>query len=172
MRYLIKGLDIVPGASRFEPFLKNVPKFESRIRSVSEAGIENAVEPATQILPFSPIKRGIIRETKEILANPEMARLKAAAKSGEPLEVNIGGRHIQYEPGLPSSGFTNFERNGFAIDREETASTAEWEKTVLHELHRLTTSSTSKEGLSAASASTETRAASKFAEEAYPWLHQ
>ncbi len=74
---------------------------------------------------------------------------------------------IQYEPGLPASGMTLFTENGFLIGREAFRSSAQLQKTVLHELHRLTTSASNASGsVSAAQAAAETRTAFYFAEKA------
>lgn len=78
------------------------------------------------------------------------------------MSVNVGGRLIQYEPSLPASGMTMFGENGFLIGREAFTSPAELQKTVLHELYRLNTS-TSATGVSAALAAQETKAAFDFA---------
>ncbi len=69
---------------------------------------------------------------------------------------------IQYEPGLPASGMTMFGENGFLIGREAFASPQEFQQTILHELHRLTTSQSST-GVSGALATQETKAAADFA---------
>ncbi len=59
----------------------------------------------------------------------------AASWSGT---VQIGGRVIQYEPGLPASGMTMFGENGFLLGREAVTSEAELTKTLLQETYRLT----------------------------------
>lgn len=58
-----------------------------------------------------------------------------------------------------------FGENGFVLGREAFASQAELGKTVLHELHRLSTSS-SAGGVSGGLAAEETAAAFSFAERA------
>lgn len=71
-----------------------------------------------------------------------------------------------YEPGLPSSGFTLFGEHGFAMGPEAFANEAETGKTVLHEMHRLSTSQAAS-GVSAGLASSETQSAFDFANNAY-----
>lgn len=111
---------------------------------------------------FSAAERGVIGEARTIVSSPEMAQLEAAHAAGEPLAVNVGGRLIQYEPGLPASGMTMFGENGFLMGREAFTSTLERNQTVLHELHRLTFSN-SANGVSGALATQETQAAFDFA---------
>jgi hypothetical protein len=124
---------------------------------------------APEIIPgFTATETAIIREAQSILGSPEMASIRAAHAAGESATVRLGGRVIQYEPGLPASGMTMFGENGFMIGREAFVSEAELTRTVLHELYRLTTSSLAEGGAaSAGMATAETQAASGFAERAY-----
>jgi hypothetical protein len=114
---------------------------------------------------FTPTESGIINEAQGILNSSELAKIQAAHAAGQPVTVNVGGRLIQYEPGLPASGMTMFGENGFLIGREAFTSPAELQQTILHELHRLTTSN-SANGVSAALATQETKAAADFAAKA------
>jgi len=114
---------------------------------------------------FTGVESRTIHEARAILNSPEMSKVKAAHAAGDSVTVNIGGRVIQYEPGLPASGMTMFGENGFLIGREAFASEAELNKTVLHELHRLNTSASSG-GVSGDLATEETQAAFDFAERA------
>jgi hypothetical protein len=114
---------------------------------------------------FTATESGIINEAQGILNSSELAKIQAAHAAGEPVTVTIGGRVIQYEPNLPASGMTMFGENGFLIGREAFTSTQELQKTVLHELYRLTTSQ-SVAGVSGALAAQETKAASMFANKA------
>jgi hypothetical protein len=84
--------------------------------------------------------------------------------------LEIGGRIIQYEPGLPASGMTMFGENGFLIGNEAFASEGELARTVLHELYRLATSAVPEAGVTGATAAAETQAAASFAERAYVFL--
>ncbi|MBD9516234.1 hypothetical protein [Pseudomonas sp. PDM22] len=104
-----------------------------------------------------------------ILNSSELAKIQAAHAAGTPIEVSIGGRLIQYEPGLPASGMIKFGENGFLIGREAFSSPVELQKTVLYELHRLSTSQSSA-GVSAELAAQETKAAFEFAEKASQYL--
>jgi hypothetical protein len=124
--------------------------------------IGRALGPDKAIPGFNTVESDIIREAQGILSSSELAQIRAAHTAGEPLSVNISGRLIQYEPGLPASGMTMFGENGFLIGREAFTSQAELQKTVLHELYRLNTSN-STTGVSGTLASQETKAAFDFA---------
>jgi LysM repeat protein len=115
---------------------------------------------------FSTAERAVIAETKQILASPEMMQIRQAQALGKDIVVKIGGRLIQYEPGMPASGLTNFAENGFVIGREAFTSEAELTKTILHELYRLTTS-VLRGSADATGVTTETKAAFEFAERAW-----
>jgi hypothetical protein len=125
------------------------------------------IEAAAEAAGFSSAEAGVIAEAESILTSAEMGEITAAAESGESIAVDIGGRAIQYEPGMPASGLTNFEGNGFVLGREAFTSDAELAKTVLHELYRLATSSVPEAGADAATVAAETEAAASFAERAY-----
>ena len=82
--------------------------------------------------------------------------------------MEVGGRIIQYEPSLTTSGMTMFGENGFVIGREAFASEAEFTKTVLHELYRLSTSQLTRGAAASGElAASETKAAYDFAERAF-----
>ncbi len=114
---------------------------------------------------FTATESEIINEAQDILNSSELAKIQAAHAAGQPVAVNVGGRLIQYEPGLPASGMTMFGENGFLIGREAFTSPQELQQTILHELHRLTTSN-SASGVSGALATQETKAAADFAAKA------
>lgn len=78
-----------------------------------------------------------------------MAEIRAAQASGKSVSVQFQGRTIQYEPGLPASGMTMFGENWYVIGREAFTSEAELTKPLLHETHRLTTSSVRVTGATA-----------------------
>ncbi|CCV09517.1 hypothetical protein MESS2_p40001 [Mesorhizobium metallidurans STM 2683] len=122
-------------------------------------------EAGRTLAGFSKVERSIISEARAILASPKMDTIRAAQASGKPVSVTIGGRLVQYEPGLPASGMTMFGENGFLIGREAFTSKEELNKTVLHELFRLETSK-AKKGVSAELAKKETQDASSFADRA------
>ncbi len=114
------------------------------------------------------IEQQIVAEVRTILESNHLQTIRNAHRTGESVTVNIGGRIIQYEPGLPGSGMTMFGENGFLIGPRAFASEEELIKTLLHELHRLNTSSVATGGgVSSAVAADETRAAFNFAENAY-----
>ena len=114
---------------------------------------------------FSQIESETIWETKKILNSGELATIKQAHAIKQSVIVNIDGRVIQYEPGLPASGMTMFGENGFLIGREAFAVAGELERTILHELYRLNTSAAA-DGVSGELAAQETEAAADFAERA------
>ena len=60
-----------------------------------------------------------------------------------------------------------FGENGFLLGNEAFQSEAELTKTLLHELHRLSTSVVQSSGATAGAAAAETEAAFQFAEKAY-----
>lgn len=118
---------------------------------------------------FNAIESKVITEAKTIINSPEFTKIKSAHEAGQSVTVNIGGRIIQYEPGLNASGMTMFGENGFLIGNEAFASNAELSKTVLHELYRLNTSALAT-GVSAELAAQETKAAFNFAQRAFEEL--
>jgi hypothetical protein len=119
---------------------------------------------------FTAEEAGIIAEANGILESAELAQVAEAHAAGESLTVEIGGRLIQYEPGLPASGMTMFGENGFLIGNEAFASEGELAKTVLHELYRLGTSVAPESGVTASTAAAETEAAFNFATRAFEFL--
>lgn len=148
-----------------------LPEILTALGIGAEAGIAGeGLIAAAEAAGFSAEEAGIIAEAESILSAPEMAQITSAYANGESVVVNIGGRIIQYEPGLPASGMTMFEENGFLIGREAFASEGELAQTVLHELFRLTTSTVSEGGLNAATAAAETEAAFNFAARAHDFL--
>jgi hypothetical protein len=44
-----------------------------------------------------------VREAQSVLASPKFGELQATYQANQPAIVTIGGRTIQYEPGLPSA---------------------------------------------------------------------
>jgi hypothetical protein len=115
---------------------------------------------------FSDVEVGIINEADGILSSSQMNTIRQAYENGESVTVVINGRTIQYEPDLPASGMTMFGEDGFLIGREAFSNPGELDRTVLHELHRLTTSQ-SASGVSGSLATNETQAAFDFANQAF-----
>ena len=143
-----------------------LPEILAALGFAGEAGLAAAAEAAG----FSGTEAGIITEAESILTSSEMGEIVAAAERGESVVVEVGGRVIQYEPGLPASGMTNFP-DGFLIGREAfTQGEGELAKTVLHELYRLATSTVPEGGATAEVAASETEAAAAFAARAYELL--
>jgi hypothetical protein len=124
----------------------------------------------TGLEAFSATEQSIILEARKILSSSELAQLRLAQQAGKGLLVRIGGRLIQYEPGAPCSGMTLFGENGFLLGREAFASESELAKTLLHELHRLTTSAVRTNGATMATVRSETEAASTFADRAFRFV--
>ncbi len=116
---------------------------------------------------FSATEQSIIIEARKILSSAAFARIRAAQAAGRGVNVRINGRLIQYEPGAPCSGMTIFGENGFLLGREAFKSESEVVKTVLHELHRLTTSVVRSQGATMATVHSETQAAKVFADRAF-----
>jgi hypothetical protein len=116
---------------------------------------------------FTTPELTIIKETKTILNSRKLAQLRAAFKGGKSVTVKITGRTIQYEPKLPASGMTIFGENGFLLGPQAFKSEAELTKTLLHELHRLATSTVKTTGATGAGVAKETAAAAGFAERAF-----
>jgi hypothetical protein len=114
---------------------------------------------------FTAREVAVIFETRGILSSSQMSVLRGAHAAGTPVTVNIGGRTILYEPGLSASGMTLFGENGFVIGRAAFGSNGELGRTILHELHRLTHSS-SAGGVSGSLVTQETAAAFGFSERA------
>ncbi len=110
-------------------------------------------------------EKSIAQEAHEILNSTEFKKIVNAHSTKTPVQVEINGRTISYDD-APFSGMTWFEKNGFNIGREAFKSNEELVKTVLHETHRLRTSTLRGTG-SAAEVSKETKAAFDFAEKSF-----
>jgi hypothetical protein len=110
---------------------------------------------------FSYSEAMVIRETYDILISKAITKLRAAYKAGEAVTVRIGGRTIQYKPGLPASGFSL--PDGFALGPEAFATEEELTKTILHELYRVTVRPKGI-AINGAYATAETTGAADFAE--------
>lgn len=137
------------------------------VKSAAEPIAAKTGAAATDALAgFSAAERTVIGEAKQILSSPEMMQIRQAQALGKDIVVKIGGRVIQYEPGMPASGLTNFAEKGFVIGREAFTSEAELTKTILHELYRLRTS-VLRGSADTAGVTVETKAAFEFAERAY-----
>ncbi|HKT00713.1 MAG TPA: hypothetical protein VJT31_14375 [Rugosimonospora sp.] len=134
------------------------------------AAAEGGLAAAAVEAGFTAEEAGIIAEANGIMESAEMAQIVEAQAAGESTVVEVAGRIIQYEPGLPASGMTMFGENGFLIGNEAFASEGELARTVLHELFRLTTSVAPESGVTGATAASETEAAFSFASRAYEFL--
>jgi hypothetical protein len=129
--------------------------------------IQVKLASSTGLESFTATEQSIIIEARRILSSPWFARIRAAQAAGKGVIVRINGRLIQYEPGAPCSGMTLFGENGFLLGREAFKSESEVVKTLLHELHRLTTSVVRAEGATMATVHSETQAAKIFADRAF-----
>jgi RHS repeat-associated protein len=119
---------------------------------------------------FTAAEGTVINEASALLKSEGLNVITEAAKKGQFAEVKIGERVIVFEPELGKMGasaITLTEEGGFALGPAAFNSTKELTKTLLHELHRLRFSDVVKTGsASANSASTSTKQAFEFAEEA------
>lgn len=114
---------------------------------------------------FTTEEQAIITEAKQIYSSSEFAQIKAAKQAGKTLRVTINGRTIQYQPGLPFSGMTWVEQNGFVISDDAFASDDETARTIAHELYRLKTGKALAQGeINQEAAAAETKAAYDFAQ--------
>jgi hypothetical protein len=153
----------VPAAEGLAMWRTGAPAINRSVPSPGQAAGRTAAAPA-----FNATEQSIIQEVRGMLKAPEMQQIREAYAAGKDVTVRIGGRVIQYEPGLKASGMTMFGENGFLIGREAFRSEGELIKTLLHETHRLkTTASTQGAGVSGAMVKAETEAAYEFAERAY-----
>ena len=135
------------------------------IRTLRTALVVARAASAAQV--FTSAESAIVNEAKQILGSSEWAQIKTAQAVKQTLKVTINGRTIQYQAGLPFSGMTWTEQNGFIISDEAFASQEELAKTLAHELHRLTTSTALSRGaIDAQAAARETQNAYQFAEKA------
>ncbi|HEX8336765.1 MAG TPA: toxin TcdB middle/C-terminal domain-containing protein [Pyrinomonadaceae bacterium] len=183
LSYLVTGatLGVGVGTAGVVGFIKQLGFSALLAGSTSEGGFSGCgavaglgggalpsleAKAATELLTgFNATESAVINEARTILGSAELAKLRAAHAAGQSVEVRIGGRLIQYEPGLNASGMTMFGENGFLIGRGAFVSEAELGKTFLHELYRLGTSASSG-GVSASLVKSETEAAFNFAERA------
>lgn len=110
-------------------------------------------------------EKSIAREAYQILNSVKFKQITEAHTNNKPALIEINERTISYDD-APFSGMTWFEKNGFNVGREAFKSHEELIKTVLHELHRLTTSKLRGSG-NAKDVAKETKAAFDFAEKAY-----
>ncbi len=143
---------------------KELPKVETPDWLSDGAGEATAAETG-ESGDFTTVERAVIDEARTILSSPEFEAIKAAHAAGEGVLVEVGGRTIQYEPGMPAAGFTLFEEDAFVMGREAFATPEEPAKTVLHELHRLATSQAA-DGVHGELVTKETASAFEFAERA------
>jgi hypothetical protein len=143
---------------------------EAGLLGAGVAAEEGGVIASAVEAGFTAEEAGILAEAQGILESAEMAEIVEAHAAGESTVVEIGGRLIQYEPGLPASGMTMFGENGFLVGSEAFSSEGELAKTVLHELFRLSTSVVPEAGATGATAAAETDAAFGFAARAYEFL--
>lgn len=151
-------------------FLPEILAALGLVAEVAEAGAVVDVLAAAGEAGFTAEEAGVLAEANGILQSEAFASIAEAHAAGESTIVNIGGRIIQYEPGLPASGMTMFGEDGFLIGNQAFASEGELAKTVLHELFRLGTSTVPESGVTGAVASSETQAAFGFAERGFEFL--
>ncbi|WP_406844036.1 fibronectin type III domain-containing protein [Flavobacterium soyae] len=110
-------------------------------------------------------EKSIAEESHQILNSLEFQKITDGFANKTPVQIEINGRTISYDD-APFSGMTWFEKNGFNVGREAFESEKELIKTVLHEMHRLRTSTLRGSG-SATEVTKETKAAFDFAERTF-----
>ncbi len=110
---------------------------------------------------LTTIEKSIAEESHQILNSSEFKKITDGFANKMPIQIEINGRTISYDD-APFSGMTWFEKNGFNIGREAFVSEEELIKTVLHEMHRLKTSTLRGTG-TAAQVTQETKAAFDYA---------
>jgi hypothetical protein len=135
---------------------------KATLQALKRLGSSGAAAAEGELAGATSAERAIIGHGQSIIRSSEFGALRAANAAGKSAEVSAGGTTIVYEPGLPASGMTLFGENGFVLGPEAFSSEAELGHTVLWELYRLGTSSSSG-GVSGALASSETSAAQSFA---------
>jgi hypothetical protein len=150
----LRGLEFtaLAGAAKV---MTNVTREVKLVRAV-QSGKDISIKQA------AVLEKMILKEAQIIFSSKELQLLKEAHNTGKPLTLRISGRIVQYEP-INISGMTLFEEGGFLIGKEAFITVEETKKTLLHELYRLH-SSTSSVGISGELASRETGAAWAFAE--------
>jgi hypothetical protein len=143
--------------------------FRRERRRVPEAGDPAAKENFTTKIAgnnaLTATEKSIAEEAHEILNSTEFKKIVNGHSTKTPIQIEINGRTISYDD-APFSGMTWFEKNGFNIGREAFKSEEELVKTVLHETHRLRTSTLRGTG-TATEVSKETKAAFDFAEKSF-----
>jgi RHS repeat-associated protein len=159
-------------SARFVGVAKALHASRSVAETVALQSFVRAARVAKYLEGFSAQENAMIAEVRSMLTSRELTILREAHAAGQRgVVVNIGGRVIQYEPTLPSSGMTlaSFGENGFVLGPQAFKSEAELTKTFLHEVQRLSTSSIiGRTELSVDLATRpETDAAYSFAERAY-----
>ena len=117
---------------------------------------------------LTSVERLIAEESFKILNSAQFKKIINGYTNKTPIHIEIKGRTISYDD-APFSGMTWFEKNGFNIGRDAFASEEELIKTVLHEMHRLNTSTLRGAG-TAAEVSKETKAAFDYAEKVFKFF--
>ncbi|MCA8952139.1 MAG: DUF4157 domain-containing protein [Planctomycetes bacterium] len=131
----------------------------------------SATIAADVIAGFTAQETAVIREAQGILSSSEFAAIRAAHQAGETTSVTIGGRLIQYEAEFTYAEAMTLGQEGFVMGPRAFADEAEVAKTLLHELHRLHTSTVVATGsANATTAAQTTRSAFEFAEAAWRLL--
>jgi hypothetical protein len=114
---------------------------------------------------LTSIEKSIAEESHQILNSPQFKQITDGFANKTPVQIEINIRTISYDD-APFSGMTWFEKNGFNIGSEAFASEEELIKTILHEMHRLTTSTLRGSG-TAAQVTQETQAAFNYANKTF-----
>ena len=88
-------------------------------------------------MPISETEHRIIQEVTLLLKSKKFRSLRTAYKKGKQKTVIIFGRTISFDPEIPYSGMTYFEKNSFAVGAKAFKNREELIKTLLHEIYRL-----------------------------------
>lgn len=106
-----------------------------------------------------------------IYGSSDFAKIRAAYAGGYTETIYVNGYMVQYEPKLPASGYSlransAGEPVGMVLGPEAFASEIELQKTIHHEMFRITEDYIGRSGYSAAVGNAETQDAFNFAERA------
>jgi RHS repeat-associated protein len=78
----------------------------------------------------------IIIETRQIIASPEFGQLRNAARSGNVGQITVGGRLVQFEPGIKDFGLSFVGESDIYLGIAAFKSEPDLIKTMLHEIYR------------------------------------
>jgi hypothetical protein len=120
---------------------------------------------------LTPAEQAMANQARAIYGSGDFAKIRAAYAGGYEETINVNGYMVQYEPKLPGSGFSvrpnaGGDPVGMMLGPEAFASETELQKTIHHEMFRITEDYIGRFGYSAAVGKAETEDAFNFAERA------